>query len=86
MTSLSSPIEKHPRPIIPCKEGDVRQSNGIAPVGNPASAIPLKTGWPAPELAQDDHRKLFAWFASRLDSRQRVREACSDIASTKETA
>jgi hypothetical protein len=33
-----------------------------------------KTGWPAPELAQDDNRKLFRWFADRLDSRRRVRE------------
>jgi hypothetical protein len=33
-----------------------------------------KTGWPAPELAQDDNRKLFRWFADRLDSRRLVRE------------
>lgn len=36
---------------------------------------PPKTGWPAPELAQDDHRGLFRWFASKPDARERVREA-----------
>lgn len=40
---------------------------------------PLKTGWPAPALAQDDHRPLFKWFASRLDARRLVREACAAI-------
>jgi hypothetical protein len=38
-----------------------------------------KTGWPPPALAQDDDRKLFRWFASKLDARRRVREACEDI-------
>jgi hypothetical protein len=28
---------------------------------------------------QDDHRKLFNWFASRPDARYRVREACALI-------
>lgn len=41
--------------------------------------MPSRTGWPAPALAQDDHRKLFAWFASRPDARLRVREAASAI-------
>ncbi len=33
------------------------------------------TGWPAPELAQDDCRPLFRWFANKADSRRQVREA-----------
>lgn len=36
---------------------------------------PRKTGWPEPALAQDDHRGLFRWFASKPDARMRVREA-----------
>lgn len=36
---------------------------------------PRKTGWPEPALAQDDHRGLFRWFASKPDARVRVREA-----------
>lgn len=32
------------------------------------------TGWP-PGLLQDDCRKLFRWFADRVDSRRAVREA-----------
>ncbi len=30
-----------------------------------------KTGWPAPELMQDDSRELSKWFASRLDARHK---------------
>jgi hypothetical protein len=36
---------------------------------------PARTGWPASPLAQDDHRGLFRWFASKPDARLRVREA-----------
>jgi hypothetical protein len=32
------------------------------------------TGWPPPELMQDDDKRLFAWFASKPDSRRLVRE------------
>lgn len=39
-----------------------------------------RTGWPAPALAQDDERQLFRWFASRLDTRRRVRESAARIA------
>lgn len=46
---------------------------------SPTCGPPLKTGWPAPALMQDDDRKLFRWFASRLDARQRVREAAAAI-------
>jgi hypothetical protein len=49
-----------------------------------ALKVPAKTGWPAPELAQDDHRPLFKWFASRLDARRRVREACEAIRARKD--
>jgi hypothetical protein len=46
----------------------------------PAPApTPPKTGWPPPALMQDDDRALFRWFASRLDARQRVREAAAAI-------
>ena len=38
-----------------------------------------KTGWPAPALCQDDDRKLFRWFASRLDARRLVRHAVAKI-------
>jgi hypothetical protein len=51
-------------------------------MNRPAAApppLPPKTGWPPPALMQDDNRKLFAWFASRLDARQRVREAVAAI-------
>jgi hypothetical protein len=30
------------------------------------------TGWP-PGLLQDDSRKLFAWFANRIDARWTLR-------------
>lgn len=43
-----------------------------------ASDLP-KTGWPAPALAQDDHRPLFRWFASKPDARRLVRAACVRI-------
>jgi len=38
-----------------------------------------KTGWPAPALAQDDHRGLFHWFASKPDARALARESASSI-------
>jgi putative glutamine amidotransferase len=38
-----------------------------------------KTGWPPPELAQDDCRGLFHWFASKPDSRRLAREAALKI-------
>jgi hypothetical protein len=38
-------------------------------------SVPLRTGWPAPALAQDDHRPLFRWFASKPDARRLVRDA-----------
>ena len=41
--------------------------------------FPPKTGWPPSPLCQDENRRLFAWFASRLDARQRVREAAAAI-------
>lgn len=41
----------------------------------PKVDAPPKTGWPAPELMQDDHRGLFRWFASKPDARRQVREA-----------
>lgn len=44
----------------------------------------LKTGWPPPALAQDDHRKLFAWFASKLDARRLVRSTSSSIRDIRE--
>lgn len=34
-----------------------------------------KTGWPPPALMQDDHRKLFQWFASKPGARLLVRMA-----------
>jgi hypothetical protein len=74
-TLSQNPIENYPLPIIHEEGGGERQSNGVAPVGNGTSAAPLKTGWPAPALCQDDDRKLFRWFASKPDARLRVREA-----------
>jgi hypothetical protein len=38
------------------------------------------TGWPAPELAQDDCYPLFAWFASKPDALRLAREAAARIA------
>lgn len=43
-----------------------------------------RTGWPA-GLLQDDDRRLSRWLASRLDARQRVREACTAIAQSQPT-
>lgn len=37
-----------------------------------------KTGAPPPELAQDDCRGLFRWFAERLGARRLVREALGE--------
>ena len=34
----------------------------------------MKTGWP-PYLLQDDCRKLFRWFADRIDARWALRKA-----------
>lgn len=42
-----------------------------------------RTGWP-PGLLQDDCKKLSRWFASKPDARRRVREACADIARTRQ--
>ena len=41
-------------------------------------AMTPKTGWPS-GLMQDDCKKLSQWFASRLDARRMVREACAQI-------
>lgn len=38
-----------------------------------------KTGWPTPELMQDDCRELFRWFASKPDSRRLVRDSAERI-------
>jgi hypothetical protein len=35
---------------------------------------PPKTGWPPPELMQDDHKGLSKWFATRLGARQLLKE------------
>lgn len=37
-----------------------------------------RTGW-QDGLLQDDDRKLFAWFAGRVDARQSLRRVCAEI-------
>ncbi len=44
-----------------------------------AAGVAEKTGWPMPELMQDDCRPLFRWFASKPDSRHLVRIAAAVI-------
>jgi hypothetical protein len=51
-----------------------------------ANEPPLKTGWPAPDLAQDDHRGLSRWFASKPDARLLACESSERIASEPTTA
>lgn len=60
----------------------------FAPVlpNSPNLMAPIKTGWPPPPLMQDDDRKLFRWFASRLDARRLVREAAERIEKEREAA
>jgi hypothetical protein len=41
---------------------------------------PPRTGWPPPELAQDDHAKLSKWFAGKPGARRLAREAAERIA------
>lgn len=37
-----------------------------------------KTGW-QDGLLQDDDRKLFEWFAGRVDARHTLRKVCDEI-------
>lgn len=61
---------------------DVQPTRTLA-TGAAASAagVAEKTGWPMPELMQDDCRALFRWFASKPDSRHLVRIAAAAIVS-----
>jgi hypothetical protein len=45
---------------------------------------PPRTGWPPPELAQDDHAKLSKWFASKPGARRLAREAAQKIMEQKQ--
>ena len=38
-----------------------------------------KTGYPIPELMQDDLRALSLWFATRLGARQQVKETLENL-------
>lgn len=40
-----------------------------------------KTGWP-PYLLQDDCRKLFRWFADRIDARHTLRNVLKAVKQT----
>jgi hypothetical protein len=44
---------------------------------------PPRTGWPPPELAQDDHSKLSKWFAGKPGARRLAREAGQKIMDEK---
>jgi hypothetical protein len=70
--SLHQSQEPGPSPSLPQLAGD--GGNG-SPTNRPftCQTAPTKTGWPAPELAQDDCRGLFRWFASKPDARRLVR-------------
>lgn len=45
------------------------------------AGVAEKTGWPMPELMQDDCRALFRWFASKPDARHLARVAAAVIVS-----
>jgi hypothetical protein len=59
-------------PTVPNPAGAAGNGSGGA-ADDSCQTAPTKTGWPAPELAQDDCRGLFRWFASRPDARRLVR-------------
>lgn len=58
--------------LPPVAGGEPEGSGGAKEVARISGG---KTGWPAPELMQDDCRPLFRWFADRMDSRRMVRLA-----------
>jgi hypothetical protein len=70
--SLHQSQEPGPSPSLPQLAGDGGNGSGGA-ADDSRQTAPTKTGWPAPELAQDDCRGLFRWFASKPDARRLVR-------------
>jgi hypothetical protein len=70
--SLHQSQEPGPSPSVPTLNGAVGNGSGGA-ADDSCQTPPTKTGWPAPELAQDDCRGLFRWFASKPDARRLVR-------------
>jgi hypothetical protein len=83
MTSLSSPAHTDTAsPSLPTLNGDGGNGSGGA-ADDSCQTMPTKTGWPAPELAQDDCRGLFRWFASKPDARRLVRAAVLNLQGEK---
>jgi hypothetical protein len=70
--SLHQSQEPGPSPSVAEITGAVGNGSGGA-ADDSCQTAPTKTGWPAPELAQDDCRGLFRWFASKPDARRLVR-------------
>lgn len=80
----ATPSVMRPRPCmdVPADAQDMQPARSTASAaGKRPAGVVEKTGWPMPELMQDDCRPLFRWFASKPDSRHLVRLAAAVIVS-----
>jgi len=77
-----SVMQARPCMDVPTDAQDMRQARSTATgAGSRPVDMAEKTGWPMPELMQDDCRPLFRWFASKPDSRHLARIAAAVIVS-----